>query len=95
MIRHSHEGGNPGTPPRNGRLWIPASAEIQAVIPRAVAESMRGILIDRRMDSATTLRSAQNDGLKCLKWPALRLARKPFSALVPRTLNAQRSTLNA
>jgi len=45
------------------------------VIPRVVAESMRRILIHRRMDSATTLRSAQNDnlvhlrgndGLKCL-----------------------------
>jgi len=29
---------------------IPAQAGIQAVIPRAVAESMRRILIDRRMD---------------------------------------------
>jgi len=45
---------------------IPAQAGIQAVIPRAVAESMRRWMKMRRMDSATTLRSAQNDGLKCL-----------------------------
>ena len=36
---------------------------LNCVIPREVAESMRRILIDRRMDSATTLRSAQNDNL--------------------------------
>ena len=37
------------------------------VIPRAVAESMRCILIHRRMDSATALRSAQNDNLVRLR----------------------------
>jgi len=42
---------------------IPAKAGIQAVIPCAVAESMLRILIHCRMDSATTLRSAQNDNL--------------------------------
>jgi len=35
--------------------------KVSAVIPREVAEYMRRSMRMRRMDSATTLRSAQND----------------------------------
>jgi len=48
---------------QTGETGLAILRRLNCVIPREVAESMRRILIDRRMDSATTLRSAQNDNL--------------------------------
>jgi len=56
---------------------------LNCVIPREVAESMRRIFIHRRMDSATTLRSAQNDNLFLT---AVRAGGNPGSAAFEVTL---------
>jgi len=48
---------------QTGETGLATLRRFNCVIPREVAESIRRILIHRRMDSATTLRSAQNDNL--------------------------------
>jgi len=48
---------------KQARALLDAPPAHDFVIPRVVAESMRRILIHRRMDSATTLHFAQNDDL--------------------------------
>ena len=48
---------------QTGETGLATLRRLNCVIPREVAESMRRIFIHRRMDSATTLRSAQNDNL--------------------------------
>jgi len=48
---------------QTGETGLATLRRLNCVIPREVAESIRRILIHRRMDSATTLRSAQNDNL--------------------------------